>query len=133
MANAFHVFKLCMEAQKRWRPLRGRHRIPQVISMQKFIDDHIENSPYSPFCDLTDCIRRRRSSHVKGPCMFGKFTYDYELQKCLSWDTEWLVRRLANMLDQGCATCGREGIQIIQLKLRLYKMYIWDIVQKITL
>ena len=32
------VFKLCMEAQKRWRPLRGRHRIPQVISMQKFID-----------------------------------------------------------------------------------------------
>jgi len=27
-----------MEAQKRWRPLRGRHRIPQVISMQKFID-----------------------------------------------------------------------------------------------
>ena len=37
------VFKLCMEAEKRWRPLRGKHRIAQVINMQKFIDGIHEN------------------------------------------------------------------------------------------
>ena len=37
------VFKLSMEAQKRWKPLRGKHRIAQVINMQKFIDGIHEN------------------------------------------------------------------------------------------
>lgn len=37
------VFKLCMEAEKRWRPLRGKHRISQVINMQRFIDGINEN------------------------------------------------------------------------------------------
>ena len=32
------VFKLSMEAQKRWKPLRGKHRISQVIDMHKFVD-----------------------------------------------------------------------------------------------
>lgn len=30
--------KLFIEAQKRWNPIRGKHRIPQVINMEKFID-----------------------------------------------------------------------------------------------
>ena len=37
------VFKLSMEAEKRWRPLRGKHRIAQIIDMQRFIDGINEN------------------------------------------------------------------------------------------
>ena len=32
------TFKLLMEAETRWRPLRGKNRIAQVINMEKFID-----------------------------------------------------------------------------------------------
>ncbi len=37
------VFKLCREAEKRWNPLRGKNRIPQVLDFQKFIDGVKEN------------------------------------------------------------------------------------------
>ena len=40
--------KLFIEAQKRWNPIRGKHRIPQVINMEKFVDgihiDEIKNT-----------------------------------------------------------------------------------------
>ena len=32
------TFKLMMEAQKRWRLLNGKHRVVQVINLEKFID-----------------------------------------------------------------------------------------------
>ena len=32
------TYKLFMEAEKRWKPLRGKNRIAQVINMEKFID-----------------------------------------------------------------------------------------------
>jgi putative transposase len=37
------TYKLFMEAEKRWKPLRGKHRIAQVINMEKFIDGIHEN------------------------------------------------------------------------------------------
>jgi hypothetical protein len=32
------TYKLFLEAEKRWKPLRGKNRITQVINMEKFID-----------------------------------------------------------------------------------------------
>jgi transposase-like protein len=32
------TYKLFLEAEKRWKPLRGKNRIAQVINMEKFID-----------------------------------------------------------------------------------------------
>lgn len=32
------TYKLLIEAEKRWNPLRGKNRIAQVINMEKFID-----------------------------------------------------------------------------------------------
>ena len=32
------TYKLFLEAEKRWKPLRGKNRIGQVINMEKFID-----------------------------------------------------------------------------------------------
>lgn len=32
------VFKLCLEAEKRWKPLRGKKRVAEVINLEKFID-----------------------------------------------------------------------------------------------
>lgn len=37
------TYKLFLEAQKRWLPLRGKNRIAQVINMEKFIDGVHEN------------------------------------------------------------------------------------------
>ena len=37
------TYKLFLEAEKRWRPLRGKNRIAQVINMEKFIDGVHEN------------------------------------------------------------------------------------------
>lgn len=37
------IFKLFLEAEKRWQRLRGRHRIAQVINFDKFIDGIHEN------------------------------------------------------------------------------------------
>lgn len=37
------TYKLFMEAEKRWKPLRGKNRIAQVINMEKFIDGIHEN------------------------------------------------------------------------------------------
>jgi len=37
------TYKLFMESEKRWKPLRGKHRIAQVINMEKFIDGVHEN------------------------------------------------------------------------------------------
>ena len=37
------TYKLFMEAQKRWKPLRGKARIAQVINIEKFIDGIHEN------------------------------------------------------------------------------------------
>lgn len=37
------TYKLFLEAQKRWLPLRGRNRIAQVINMEKFIDGVNQN------------------------------------------------------------------------------------------
>ena len=37
------VYKLCREAEKRWRPLNGRKRVAQVLNMEKFIDGIHEN------------------------------------------------------------------------------------------
>lgn len=39
------VFKLCCEAQKRWKKLNGTHRIEQVLQMMTFVDGVVtENS-----------------------------------------------------------------------------------------
>jgi putative transposase len=32
------TYKLFLEAEKRWKPLRGKNRIAQVINMEKFTD-----------------------------------------------------------------------------------------------
>ncbi len=32
------VFKLCLEAEKRWRPLKGREQIDPVLKKEKFVD-----------------------------------------------------------------------------------------------
>jgi len=45
------VFKLCMKAQKRCKPLRGRYRIPQVISMQKFM--LLDSFSYTKFDNIS--------------------------------------------------------------------------------
>jgi len=37
------VFKLIKEAEKRWQPLKGKYRIPQVIQFERFIDGIHEN------------------------------------------------------------------------------------------
>lgn len=37
------TYKLFLEAEKRWKPLRGKNRIAQVINMEKFIDGVHEN------------------------------------------------------------------------------------------
>ena len=37
------TFKLLMEAEKRWKPLRGKKRIAEVIKMDKFIDGINQN------------------------------------------------------------------------------------------
>jgi transposase-like protein len=37
------TYKLFIEAEKRWKPLRGKNRIAQVINMEKFIDGIHEN------------------------------------------------------------------------------------------
>ena len=37
------TYKLFLEAEKRWKPLRGKKRIAQVINMEKFIDGVHEN------------------------------------------------------------------------------------------
>lgn len=37
------TYKLFLEAQKRWLPLRGQNRIAQVINMEKFIDGVNQN------------------------------------------------------------------------------------------
>ena len=38
MANLIVAQLLFLEAEKRWKPLRGKNRIGQVINMEKFID-----------------------------------------------------------------------------------------------
>jgi transposase-like protein len=37
------TYKLFLEAERRWKPLRGKNRIAQVINMEKFIDGIHEN------------------------------------------------------------------------------------------
>ena len=32
------VFKLCQEAEKCWKFLRGRHRLAQIVQLEPFID-----------------------------------------------------------------------------------------------